>query len=206
MTVTAHFRALSRRWEGREERPQGRPSAAARPAKGAPRARGTPPTLPQPTPPSLAASARVRRPLRPARAVRRPPRLAGAALGGGAATSLRPASTRQTGRMSRRQARREAWEARRQRRRRQVARTAAHVYTSMCRSEKIEGGTHLREWPLWAAERSSSAALTAATVPGTRAVGAVPSAAAATLVELYASAKRTLSEYRGQQPWAGWGG
>ena len=98
MTVTAHFRALSRRWEGREERPQGRPSAAARPAKGAPRARGTPPTLPQPTPPSLAASARVRRPLRPARAVRRPPRLAGAALGGGAATSLRPASTRQTGR------------------------------------------------------------------------------------------------------------
>jgi len=88
----------SRRHEERGMRPRGGLPTATEATEGTPHPARTPPTLPQPVRTSLAASARVRRPLMPARAAQRPRRLVCWARRGSAARALWPVPTRQTGR------------------------------------------------------------------------------------------------------------
>ena len=165
-------------------------AAAAERAACAPR---TPPTLPSTARRVPATSAASRRPLRPLRAAERPPRPATSACCGGAATALRPAPTRQTGRG-------ESWATRargpgrpRRQRRRPAAQRPRTWPTRTHRWRFLRAARTSRDRARQGPEMSAAAARAAATTPGTRAIGTAPSAGSAAREEVPASAERAAA-------------
>ena len=184
--------ARSRLLERRLCRPRGGLAAAAAATERAACAPRTPLTLPAAARAAPAAATTVRRPLRPLQTAERPRRPAISAHCDGAATALRPAPTRRTGRD-------ESWVTRARGPGSAAAAaaasgraTAVHVATRTHTLRFSRAARTSRERPRWAPERSAVAAAAAATTPGTRAMEAAPSASAATRVEVPASTERAL--------------
>ena len=171
-------------------RPRGGLAAAAAAVECAACAPRMPATLPAVTRAAPAAAAVTWRPLHPLHPADRPPQPASSARCDGAAAALRPAATRQTRRG-------ELWATRARGPGSAAAAaaasgraTAVHAATRTHTRRFLRAARTSRERPRRVPEWSAVAAMAAARMSGTWAVGPAPSAAAAAREEVPASAER----------------